>query len=277
MLSPTIEPHRSIVSGAYYPVDPTQLRRQVVGYMRDALSVAPPPESTAGRLPPKILVVPHSEYGRSGATAALAYAQIHPWAHHIRRVVLLGPIHRQVVLGLALPSLAHFSSPMGQIRLDAYALARLSAWRGVRVNDSALATEHSLEVQLPFLQVALREFVLLPLAVGCMGAEELSEVLRTVWGGTETLIVVSTDLSNAWPAAEGQDRDTQTLRAILGLSSDLDTTQACGARALNGALLAARHHRLVPRLLGRSHSTKPGGDQRHAVGHAALTFDPPAH
>ena len=207
----------------------------------------PPPPDLEGQAPPKMLVVPHSSYARSGGIAALAYAQVHPWAHLIRRVVLLGPIHREVVMGLALPAITRFISPLGAaarwMRTHWHACP---AWRGVRVNDGALATEHSLEVQLPFLQVALKEFILLPLGVGCMAPDELAEVLRSVWGGPETLIVVSSDLSNSLPQAEADHRDSHTLRAILGLASDIDTSQACGARVLNGALKAARLHRLQP-------------------------------
>jgi MEMO1 family protein len=269
------EPHPSIASGTYFPMDPVPVRRQVVGHLRDAQAVAPPPPDLEGQAPPKMLVVPHSAYARSGGIAALAYAQVHPWAHLIRRVVLLGPIHREVVMGLALPAITRFISPLGPLRLDAYALARLSAWRGVRVNDGALATEHSLEVQLPFLQVALKEFILLPLGVGCMAPDELAEVLRSVWGGPETLIVVSSDLSNSLPLAEADHRDSHTLRAILGLASDIDTSQACGARVLNGALRAARQHRLQPRLLGRSHSVRDRASPHRVVGHAAIVFSPP--
>ena len=275
-MSTVLDPHPSIVSGTYFPMDPVQLRRQVVGHLRDAQALAPPPRDTAIHAPPKMLIVPHSSYARSGGIAALAYAQVHPWAQQIRRVVLLGPVHREVIMGLALPAITRFISPLGSLRLDAYALARLSAWRGVRVNDKALATEHSLEVQLPFLQVALKEFILLPLAVGCMDAGDLAEVLRSVWGGPETLIVVSSDLSNSLPPTQAEATDTRTLRSILGLASDIDTTQACGARALNGALRAARQHRLVPKLVGRGHSTRDRGEPHRVVGHAAVAlYTPP--
>lgn len=273
-MSAVLESHLSITSGSYFPFDAEELQKDVVRHLREAMQAVPPPDDPANHPPPKLLVVPHSEYHRSGSVAALAYVQAQPWAASLRRVVLLGPIHREVTMGLALPAVTRFASPLGALRLDAYALARLSAWRSVRVNDNALATEHSLEVQLPFLQVLLRNFILLPVGVGCIDADELAEVLRSVWGGPETLVVVSTDLSNSLPAEEAEAQDSQTLRAILGLSSNLDTSQACGARALNGALRAARQQRLQPRLLGRSQSKRGRGERGHVVGHAALAFYP---
>ena len=257
------------VAGMFYPADARALAHEV-----DALLGAVPRGASAHA--PKIVVVPHAGYVYSGAVAAQAYALLAPWRGRIRRVVLLGPTHRVAVRGLAVPSASAFETPLGRVPLDVEALARLKALPQVVASDEAHALEHAIEVQLPFLQrvLAPASFALVPLAVGRASAAEVQQVLEAVWGGDETLIVISTDLSHYLPYDEARRVDRATVGAILRLDARLDHEQACGATPLAGALLAARDHALAPRLLDLRNSGDTAGDRSRVVGYAALAFEP---
>ncbi len=221
---------------------------------------------------PKALIVPHAGYVYSGATAARAYACLTPGRQTIRRVVLLGPVHRVPVRGLALPGVEAFATPLGAIEVDPVAVAAISGLRQVLVSPAAHALEHSLEVQLPLLQAVLDDFKLVPLAVGDATPAEVAEVLEALWGGAETLIVISSDLSHFLPYHAAQAADGATVQRILDLNSSLTQQQACGATPVNGLLLAARRHRLQPQLLELCNSGDTAGDRARVVGYAALAF-----
>ncbi|MBK6863955.1 MAG: AmmeMemoRadiSam system protein B [Ideonella sp.] len=224
---------------------------------------------------PKMLVVPHAGYVYSGPVAAHAYALLAPWRGRIRRVVLLGPAHRVAVRGLALPTVDAFETPLGRVVLDAELLARLGQLPQVVRDDDAHALEHSLEVQLPFLQHMLGAFTLVPIAVGDASAEEVAQVIELAWGGDETLVVISTDLSHYLPYAQARAADRATVDAIMDLEPKLRHHQACGATPLAGALLAARAHGLAPRLLDLRNSGDTAGDRARVVGYCAVAFDAP--
>ena len=258
------------VAGMFYPADARTLAAQV-----DRLLGAVAAGEAARA--PKLLVVPHAGYVYSGAVAAQAYALLAPWRGQIRRVVLLGPTHRVAVRGIAVPTVSAFETPIGPVQLDAAALARVAELPQVTADDDAHAEEHSLEVQLPFLQRALGAFTLLPLAVGDASAAEVAQVLERVWGGDETLVVISTDLSHYLPYAEARAKDRATVERILRLDPALDHREACGATPLAGALLAARAHGLAPRLLDLRNSGDTAGDRSRVVGYCALAFEPRAH
>ena len=260
------------VAGSFYPADPQSLRRAIAAHLATVRA------DTAGRGCPKIVLAPHAGYVYSGSVAALAYAPLARWREHIRRVVLLGPVHRVPVRGLAAPTAAAFETPLGQVRLDTAALAALRDLPQVVRTDRPHAAEHSLEVQLPFLQTVLGDgFTLVPLAVGDATPAEVAEVIERLWGGDETLIVISSDLSHYLPYAQAQAADRATAQRIVALATDLVGEEACGAAPLNGALLAARRHRLEARLLGlRNSADIPAGDRRRVVGYGAVAFDPPA-
>ena len=251
------------VAGLFYPADPRQLAHDVQQF----LSQAHPPALT-----PKALIVPHAGYIYSGPIAATAYATLQPIAAHIRRVVLLGPTHRVAVRGLALPGAEAFDTPLGRIMLDAAAARLVAHLPQVTVSAQAHALEHSLEVQLPFLQSVLPEFTLLPLAVGMASAEEVAEVLDTLWGGEETLIVISSDLSHFLPYATAQRVDNGTVQAILKLRQPIDHEQACGGTPINGMIVAAQQHHLTPHLLDLRNSGDTAGSHDQVVGYAALAF-----
>jgi AmmeMemoRadiSam system protein B len=221
---------------------------------------------------PKAIIVPHAGYIYSGATAALAYARLAPAHKRIRRVVLLGPVHRVAVRGLALPGVDAFATLLGEIEIDQAAVAMLSRLPQVLVSQAAHAHEHSLEVQLPFLQSVLDDFKLLPLAVGDASPLEVAQVIETLWGGPETVIVISSDLSHFLPYAAAQAADRQTTQQILGLHGAITHQQACGGTPVNGLLLAARQHGLQPELLGLCNSGDTAGDKDRVVGYASVAF-----
>lgn len=255
------------VAGAFYPGEASVLSKNV----QALLSAAGPGEVANGACP-KALIVPHAGYIYSGPTAALAYARLAPLRKIIHRVVLLGPVHRVPVRGLALPGATMFLTPVGQIEVDQAAIARIAGLRQVVVSPAAHALEHSLEVQLPFLQAVLDDFKLVPLAVGDATPAEVAEVLEALWGGPETLFVISSDMSHYLPYHTAQRVDNGTVQRIMNLSSTLTHEQACGGTPINGLLMAARHHHLQPQLLGQCNSGDTAGDKDRVVGYAAFAF-----
>jgi AmmeMemoRadiSam system protein B/AmmeMemoRadiSam system protein A len=261
------------VAGSFYPGDAQSLRRAVAAH----LATVPPPAKAAR--PPKLLVLPHAGYAYSGDVAALGYAELAPWRGTIRRVVLMGPVHRVPVRGLAVPGVEAFETPLGEIVLDREALAAVADLRQVVQADRPHAMEHSLEVHLPFLQTVLGEgWRLAPLAVGEATPGEVAQVLARLWGGDETLVVISSDLSHYLPYDAAQQRDGATVQRILQFATDLEGDEACGAAPLNGALQVAREKGLRPRLLGvrNSGDAKAGVAGRdRVVGYGAVAFDLP--
>lgn len=255
------------VAGVFYPGQASALSSHV----RALLLAAVPAQAPANTFP-KALIVPHAGYVYSGSTAALAYARLAPLRSSIRRVVLLGPVHRVPVRGLALPGADIFATPLGQIEVDQRALGSLKKLRQVGTSPAAHASEHSLEVQLPFLQAVLEDFKLVPLAVGDATPAEVAEVLEALWGGPETLVVISTDLSHFLPYDAAQAVDQETVKRILTLSGNLTHAQACGGTPVNGLLLAARQHHLQALLLGQCNSGDTAGDKNRVVGYAAIAF-----
>ena len=253
------------VAGAFYPRERQVLANDVSALLAGAGAAAP-------AAAPKALVVPHAGYVYSGSTAARAYARLAAARLAIRRVVLLGPVHRVPVRGLALPGALVFATPLGQIEVDQAAVRSIAHLPQVVVSAAAHAMEHSLEVQLPFLQSVLEQFTLLPLAVGDATPAEVAEVLELLWGGPETLIVVSSDLSHFLPYHRAQAVDRDTVEHMLALEGPISHEQACGGTPVSGLLLAARQHRLAPELLGLCNSGDTAGDRNRVVGYAALAF-----
>ena len=256
------------VAGYFYPAHPDTLREQVHRLLGEA---AP---SLRAQRPPKLLVVPHAGYPYSGAIAAQAYARLSPWRQTVRRVVLLGPVHRVPVRGLAAADASVFETPLGDVPVDRGAIADLRGMRHVVCDSLPHALEHSIEVQLPFLQVALAPgFSLVPLVVGEATPAQVAEVLQTLWGGDETVVVVSTDLSHYLPYAQACARDQATIARVLALDTGIQPHEACGARPLNGALLMARRLGLRPQLLDLRNSGDTAGDRARVVGYASIVFE----
>jgi hypothetical protein len=252
------------VAGLFYPDDPVALRRTV----SDLLARAPNPGP-----PPKALIAPHAGYVFSGPIAASAYARVVPLRGTVKRVVLLGPSHRVPFRGLALSRADAFLSPLGAVPVDVDAIDLLTNLPQVQLLEAAHAQEHSLEVHLPFLQVALGDFKVVPLVVGEASPDAVAEVLDRLWGGRETLIVVSSDLSHYHDYATARRMDGETSRLIESLSRvEIDGEHACGCRPVNGLLRAARSHGLTASVLDLRNSGDTAGPRDRVVGYGAYAF-----
>src|SRR3989442_10479302 len=224
---------------------------------------------------PKALIVPHAGYIYSGPIAARAYDELAAARGIVRRVVMLGPVHRVPVRGLAIPTDQAFATRLGTVPLDRAALERVRDLPQVVVSDLAHLQEHALEVQLPFLQRQLGEFALAPFAVGNASVQEVAEVIERLWGGPETLIVISTDLSHYHAYAEARQIDRATVTRIARFATDLDHEEACGATPLNGLLAAAQKHNLAIRLLAACNSGDTAGGKGQVVGYSAFALHEP--
>jgi AmmeMemoRadiSam system protein B len=247
----------------FYPLSPTALRSEIEGY----LSQVEPLEGPS----PKAIIVPHAGTIYSGPIAASAYAQLD--AGLIRRVVLLGPAHRVFLCGLAAPEAAGWETPLGRVAVDHAALNPVRESGLVLFSDEAHEAEHSLEVQVPFLQVVLNEFQLVPLVAGDASAEDVSQVLETLWGGSETLIVISSDLSHYESYEKAREQDRRTANAISHLEEDeLGPADACGRVGVRGLLYLAKKKGLRPKLLDLRSSGDTAGPRDQVVGYGAWAF-----
>jgi AmmeMemoRadiSam system protein B len=245
------------VAGLFYPAEPRELERQIRGYLDAAEQTGPPP---------KALIAPHAGYIYSGPVAATGYKRLLPARDTIERVVLLGPAHRYPC-GLAAHGADHFATPLGRIPVDPV----VRTLPHVEVLDAAHTGEHSLEVHLPFLQVVLGEFTLVPLAVGDAGPAEVGEVLEAVWGGPETLIVISSDLSHFHDYATAKRIDGATADAIVGLRPErIGPEHACGCRAIGGLLTIARKRGLEVTAVDLRNSGDTAGSRDEVVGYGAF-------
>lgn len=252
------------VAGRLYPADPEQLRAAIQGYLKEA---APP-----GPVP-KALIVPHAGYPYSGPVAASAYVRLQPARGKIRRVVLLGPAHFLPLRGLALPAAQVFATPLGPVPVDLPATAQLLCLPQVCRSDEAHAPEHSLEVHLPFLQEVLEDFALVPLLVGQAPPPQVRQALEQVWGGDETLVVVSSDLSHFRDYESARQLDRATARAIEQLQDQaLSPEQACGFAALRGFLQLARCRGLTAVAVDLRNSGDTAGPRHQVVGYGAWAF-----
>ena len=260
------------VAGAFYPGHKETLAGDVSALLKVARMEAADNMKHGDPAPPKAIIVPHAGYIYSGPTAAAAYARLASVSDRIKRVILLGPVHHVPVRGLALPGADVFATPLGEIQIDKDAVAAIQSLPQVIESSAAHDQEHSLEVQLPFLQMMLNNFTLLPLAVGDATPQEVAEVLDTLWGGSETLIVISSDLSHFLPYETAQLVDGETAQNILQLQSTLNHQQACGGTPVNGLMLAAKRHHLQSYLLDLRNSGDTAGDKDRVVGYASFAF-----
>jgi AmmeMemoRadiSam system protein B len=257
---------RPAVAGMFYPGGAAALRAMVDEFMTEA--------AMATGAAPKAVIAPHAGLVYSGPIAANAYAQLAPARDEIQRIVLLGPSHRVPFRGLALSSAERFSTPLGEIPLDREAMALLEDLPQVQVLDRAHAQEHSLEVQLPFLQRVLGEFRLVPLVVGEASADEVAEVIERLWGGPETRFVISSDLSHYHDYATARRMDQATSEAIETLRPEaIGYEDACGRIPVSGLLRAAQHHGLHGRVLDLRNSGDTAGPRDQVVGYGAYAFD----
>jgi MEMO1 family protein len=255
---------RPAVAGLFYPADPAELRAAVSEHLRQA----PPPRGEA----PKALIVPHAGYIYSGRVAGCAYAQVAHREQPPRRIVLIGPSHRVYLRGAAAPQADAFETPLGVIEIDRALRARLLERQAVIQSDQPHALEHSLEVQLPFLQAMFRDFTLLPIVLGDAPADFVASLLAEVWDGEDTLVLASSDLSHYHRYETAQQIDAATSAAILRLQSNLSGDQACGAVAINGLLRLAPSRRLTIAEIARCNSGDTAGDRGRVVGYGAYAL-----
>jgi AmmeMemoRadiSam system protein B len=251
------------VAGQFYPSNARELARDIHGYLHEAHG-AP--------LAPKAIIAPHAGYLYSGPIAASAYACLLPAKGVIKRVILLGPSHRVFLRGIALCSADSYSTPLGQVPIDLSAEDNLKQLPQVVCLDQAHALEHSLEVHLPFLQVVLETFSLVPLVVGEATAEEVAEVLEALWGNDDTLVVVSSDLSHYHDYFTAKRRDQATTMAIEACHTDLSPEQACGCGPLNGLLRVVKNRRLRVTTLDLRNSGDTAGPRDNVVGYGAYAI-----
>lgn len=253
------------VAGLFYSDDPRVLQAEVQELLR-AVPAATGPA-------PKAIIAPHAGYIYSGPIAASVYARLGPLRDHVKRVVLLGPAHRVGFEGIARPSANYFESPLGRVTVDTAALDSLADLSQVVTYDVAHAKEHSLEVHLPFLQTVFGDFRLVPLVVGQATPATVGVVVERLWGGPETLIVVSSDLSHYLPYAVARQIDQTTSRAIEELRyEDIDYDAACGRIPVSGLLYEARRRGLTCRNIDLRNSGDTAGDRDRVVGYGAYVL-----
>jgi MEMO1 family protein len=253
------------VAGSFYPAQPDRLRRQIEELLTEA---EPAPKST-----PKALIAPHAGYIYSGLPAATAFATLRGNAQTFARVVLIGPTHYVAIRGVAVPSTDACETPLGRVPVDRDALAEITDLSFVSVNDAAHAPEHALEVELPFLQIVLPSFSLLPLVVGDATAHEVAQVLARLWSGPETLLVISSDLSHYHSYETARRLDATTAAAIEnGDWASLGPGQACGYLPIAGLLIEANRRNLKAHRLSLCNSGDTAGPRDQVVGYGAWMF-----
>jgi len=250
------------VAGAFYDADAGRLHGHLVSMLAGA-------KAHLG-IRPKVLIVPHAGYIYSGAVAAQAYATLVPIAADIKRVVLFGPAHRVPLEGMALPDAQAFATPLGTVALDREAIQHACTLPGVCISNEAHRLEHSLEVQLPFLQAVLGQFTLVPVVVGHCAARTVAAVMDALWGGPETLLVVSTDLSHFHAYADACSLDARTCSRVIDKDCSLTGRDACGAYALNGLLSSEHCRQLAVQELARCNSGDTAGSKDKVVGYGAF-------
>ena len=250
----------------FYPGNAAQLTAEI-GELLDGVGSLEPKFGF-----PKVLIVPHAGYIYSGGVAAHAYDELAAARGTVKRVVLFGPAHHVAGRGLALPECEAFETPLGRIPLDTAGIAALADLKQVVRSAAAHSHEHSLEVQLPFLQKVLGNFSLIPFAAGAALTEEVVAVIERLWGGPETLIVISTDLSHYHAYDEARRLDGATLERIAAFAADLNYEEACGATALNGLLQVAQQKKLTIRLLAACNSGDTAGGKDRVVGYASFAL-----
>jgi AmmeMemoRadiSam system protein B len=253
------------VAGLFYPGDPDQLRTQVLDMLADVAATT--------KVMPKALIAPHAGYAYSGRAAAAAFATLRGSAQMITRVIVIGPAHYVHVRGIAASTVDAFETPLGRVLVDVEALSAISDLQFVVRADAPHVPEHALEVELPFLQTLLASFKVVPLVVGDATPQEVAQVLRRLWGGPETLIVVSSDLSHYHDYETARRLDAATAAAIeRGDWASLGPNQACGCLAVAGLLVEAGRHGFKARRLSLCNSGDTAGSHDRVVGYGAWMF-----
>ena len=252
------------VAGRFYPRDAGILAADVDAFV----AAGHDPDNTHV---PKAIVVPHAGYPYSGPVAGVGYATVGQLRGVVEHVVLVGPAHYVATHGLVTVSVDALDTPLGSVRVDTEARRVALGLSDVSIDDRAHAPEHSLEVHLPFLQRVLGDVTVLPLLAGQVAADTVARVINALWGGPDTLIVVSTDLSHYLDYDTATVRDRQTATAIVdGDSEAIEPEDACGAAGVRGLLLVVHARGLHTELLDLRNSGDTAGPRDHVVGYAAF-------
>lgn len=260
----TSSPRQPAVAGQFYPGNSSDLQAAVSQFLQQAEPVTPAP---------KAIVAPHAGYMFSGAVAGSAYAGWQDLGTAVQRVVLLGPAHRFYLRGMAVPAARQFLTPLGAVDVDQEAVTELANRPDVTVDDRPHADEHSLEVQLPFLQVLFPKFTLVPIVVGVCSGESVAAVLEQLWGADDTRIVISSDLSHYHSYYDAREIDAATSAAICALQAEaIGPEQACGCMPLRGLMTYARDHGLQISELDRRNSGDTAGPRDRVVGYGAYAI-----
>ena len=250
---------KPVVAGSFYPVDAAGVTKVVDRFLETAPKLDVPV--------PKAVILPHAGYRYSGATAAAGCV---PLSDSIERVIVLGPSHRHAFRGVALPDATAMATPLGEIQLDPAATSLLQAFPEVQVIPEAFAQEHCIEVELPFLQRRLGAFSIVPLVVGEIPPDRLAKILDTLWGGPETLVVISTDLTHFLTGEEASRIDLTTAQAVERLDgAGIGSREACGHKPLAAFLKVAAQRGLRLTRLALTHSGNVTGDPARVVGYGA--------
>jgi hypothetical protein len=252
------------VAGYFYDANAGRLQHHV-NQLLDA-------ESAISGAFPEALIVPHAGYIYSGSTAAYAFRCLLNDPDQVNRVLLIGPAHRAYISGMAIPSVDYFATPLGEVALDRIGLEQISRLPGVQISDEAHREEHCLEVQLPFLQTVLDEFMLVPVVVGGADAEAVAAVIDMLAADPHTLVVISSDLSHFLSYRDARRIDASTCEHILQKSTTLKGDEACGARAINGLMAARKSQALDVSLLHACNSGDTAGNPDRVVGYAAFAL-----
>jgi len=253
------------VAGYFYPKEKEALRREVESLLKAAKT--PPLPQVRG------VLSPHAGYVYSGRVAAESFRALSAWRGRAGRAFLLGPSHFVPFLGVAFYPYRAWRTPLGEVAVDLEGGGRLLK-RGfpfLELEEPFLG-EHSLEVLLPFLQVALPGVPILPLLFGEVDPLKVAEALLEELLPTD-LLVASSDLSHYHPDPVARERDRRTLEAALNLEAEaLAQAEACGRLPWASLTALARELGWRPRLLAYATSAEASGDGRRVVGYAALAY-----
>jgi AmmeMemoRadiSam system protein B len=252
------------VAGLFYPDDPQALRAEVEQLLTARTEVADAQD--------RALIAPHAGYIYSGGVTADAYSRLRRRRDEIRRVVLIGPSHRVYLQGVAISPADAFATPLGDVEIDRELRARLLAGGNVLSAEAPHAMEHSLEVHLPFLQLTLNDFTLVPLVVGVATPRSIADALLELWDVEDTIFIASSDLSHYLSYDEARRVDAATNEQILRRDPSLGFEQACGALPINALLTVARDRDLNVQEISRLNSGDTAGDRERVVGYAAYAF-----
>lgn len=252
------------VAGSFYPKQASELNTMLDKYLSlETVKIASP----------KAIIAPHAGYIYSGLTAASIYSNVEQIKDKVRRVVLLGPTHRVYVKGIALPTNTHFASPLGNVTLDTQSLNKISKHSFVHYIDEAHEQEHSLEVHIPFLQKVLSDFVLSPILIGEASPGQVAIILNELWGGEETLIVISSDLSHFHDYETAAKTDNKTTQLIENFDYEhIGSKQACGCMPMRGLLKLAQEKNMSIKTIDVRNSGDTAGTKDRVVGYGAYAL-----